>query len=100
MAVAFAAGHGGFVGGGDFVGIAVLAHGGGVNPDDAVAQAADLIELVADQDDGAAGTGNVPHLPQAFFLEIDVADGQDFIHQQDFRLKMRGDGEGQTDVHA
>src|SRR6266568_2906748 len=99
MAVAFAAGHGGFVGGGNFVGGAVLAHGGSVYPEDAMAESADLIELVADQDDGAASAGNVPHFPQAFLLEIDVADGQHLIHQQDFRLQMRGHGERQTDVH-
>src|SRR6266700_8348321 len=99
MAIRVAAGHGGFVGGDDFVSGAVLSDGGGVDPDDAVAEAADLIELMADQDDGAAGAGHVSHFAQALLLEIDVADGEDFIDEENLRLQVRGDGEGQADVH-
>ena len=89
-----------FVGGDHFVSRAGLADGGGINPDDAVAEASNLIELVGDKDDGAAGAGHVAHLPKAFLLETDIADGKNFVHEKDFRLEMGGDSEGQADVHA
>src|SRR5579884_2778294 len=94
------AGHGGFVGGGNFVGAAGLADLARVDPEDAIAEAADLIELMGDEDDGAAGAGDVAHFAEAFFLEVDVADGEDFIDEEDFGFEVSGDGEGETDVHA
>src|SRR5260370_39494510 len=78
----------------------VLANGGGINPHDAVTKATNLVELMGDQDDGAAGAGNVAHLAQALFLEIDVADGEDFIVEENLRLVVGGAGEGEADVHA
>ena len=71
-----------------------------IDPDDAVAEAANLIELVGDEDDGAAGAGDVAHFAEAFFLEVDVADGEDFVDEEDFGLEVGGDGEGEADVHA
>ena len=94
------AGHFGFVGGGDLVGIAVEADGAGIDPDGAVAQAADLVELVGDEDDGAALAGDIAHFAETFFLEIDIADGEDFVDEEDFGLEMGGDGKGEADVHA
>ena len=61
--------HCGFVGGDDFVGGAVLADVAVVDPDDTVAEAANLVELMGDEDDGATRAGHVAHLAQAFFLE-------------------------------
>src|SRR5215472_14492381 len=78
----------------------VLANLAVVDPDDALAKAANLIELMGDEDDSAADAGDVAHFSEAFFLEIDVADGEDFVHEQDFRLEVGGDGKGQTNVHA
>src|SRR5271168_2398029 len=83
-----AASHGGLVGGNNFVGIAVLADLAVVDPDDAVAEAADLVELMGDEDHGAAGAGDVAHFAEAFFLEIYVADGQDFVDEEDFRFEV------------
>src|SRR5690242_8710976 len=99
-AVGIAAGHGGFVGGDNFVGGPVLANMAVVDPHDAVAEAANLIELMGDQHDGAAGAGDIAHLAKALFLEIDVADGEDFVDEEDFWLEVRGNGESQADVHA
>src|SRR5690349_11795601 len=82
------------------MGGAVLADGSGVNPDDAVAKTANLIELMGDKDDGAAGASDIAHFAETFFLEIDVADGEDFVHEKDFRLEMGGNGKGEADVHA
>ena len=50
--------------------------------------------------DGAAFSGYVAHFSEAFLLEGGVADGEDFVHQQDFWLEVSGDGEGQTHLHA
>ncbi len=95
-----AAGHGGFVGADDFVGGTVLADLAVVDPDYAVAEAADLVELVGDEDDGAAGAGDVAHFAKAFFLEIYIAHRQDLVDEEDFGFEVGGYGEGQADVHA
>src|SRR5580658_1851478 len=71
-----------------------------VNPEDALAEPADLAHLVADEDDGAAAPGNVLHFAEAFFLEFDVSNGENFVHKQDFRFQVRGYGEGQTHLHS
>ena len=92
--------HGGFVGRDDFMRGAVLADGGGVNPHDAMAEAADLVELVRDQDHRAPRTRYVAHFPQAFLLKIDVAHGENFIHQQNFGLQMRRHCKRQPHVHS
>src|SRR6266852_3982221 len=95
-ALAFA--HGGLVGVDNRFRRAVLADGSGVNPDDAMAEAANLVELMADEDNRAAGAGHVAHFAEALVLEVDVADGEDFIHEENFRLKVRRDGKHQADV--
>src|SRR6516225_1651928 len=88
--VVFAAGHGGFVSRDDFVGVAFLADAAVVDPDDPLAEAANLVELMGDEDDGVAGAGHVAHFAQALFLEVDVANGEDFVNDKNFRLKMGG----------
>ena len=40
------------------------------------------------------------HLAHAALPEIDVADGQGFIHQQDLRVHVDRHGECQADHHA
>jgi len=92
--VRFTTGHSGFVGRSNFVCRAVLTDGAAVNPKDALTEASNLIELVGDEDDCAAGAGDVTHLAEAFFLEIDVADGEHLVHKKDFRLEMGGNREG------
>src|ERR1017187_7665481 len=42
---------------------------------------------------------NIVHLSQAFLLEARIPDCQNFINYQDFRLKVRSDGKGQTNIH-
>src|SRR5215472_3310926 len=100
MTILFAAGHGGFVGGGDLVSGAVLADLAAVDPDDALAETANLVELVGNEDDGAAGAGDVAHSAETFFLEVYIANREYFIDEEDFRLEMGGDGKGQAHVHA
>src|SRR5215467_3813909 len=94
------AGHGGFVGGDDFVRGAVAADVPVVDPYDALAEAANLVELMGDKDDRAAGAGDIAHFAEALFLKVYIAHGQDFINEKNLRLEMRGDRKGQADVHA
>src|ERR1700682_2651310 len=70
--IALTPGHRGFVCRYHVVRIAVLPDTAGVNPHDAMAEAANLIELMGDEDDGTAGASDVAHFAQALFLEIDV----------------------------
>ena len=44
--------------------------------------------------------GDVLHLAEALLLELGVADGQHLVDDQDLRLEVRRDGEGQAHVHA
>src|SRR5467141_3540975 len=71
-----------------------------VNPNPAVGETANLVELMRDEDDRASCAGDIAHLAEAFFLEIYVADGQNFIAEENARLEARSDSESQADVHA
>src|ERR1700721_1882801 len=83
---------GGFVARDNFAGAALLADLAAVDPENAFAEAAHLAHLMADENDGASAAGNFLHLAQAFFLEFEIADGENFVDQEDFWFKMRGDG--------
>ena len=54
---------------------------------------------MADEDDRAPAFGHLAHLAEAFALECRVTDRQHLVHDQDLRLEMGRDGEGQPDVH-
>src|SRR5205085_9132245 len=43
---------------------------------------------------------DVFHFVQALLLKIRVADGEDFIDDENLGLEMRGDGESKTHIHA
>ena len=100
MPVGVAPGHGGFVRRNHLVRAAVLPHRPGIDPYYPIAQPPDLIELMAHQYHRTPRPRHVAHLSQAFFLKVDVPDGQDFIHQQNFRLQMRGHRERQPHEHS
>src|SRR5882672_744829 len=63
-----------------------------VHPHHFLAQTTNLVHLVGDEDDGSPRVSHLAHFREALFLKRDVADGKHFVHQQDLRLKMRGDG--------
>ena len=42
---------------------------------------------------------HLAHLTKTFALECRVADGEHFIDHEDFRIKVRGNGERQTYIH-
>src|SRR5579862_8188747 len=52
-----------------------------------------------DEQDSTAATAYVLHLSDALSLEVSVADGQDLVNNQDFRVQVRGDGERQPHIH-
>lgn len=57
--------------------------------------------VVADEEDGAAFlVGGFVHAVEALALEVGVADGEDFVHDEDVGVEVGGDGESQADVHA
>src|SRR5258707_5943061 len=98
--VTVAASHGGLVGRDYLMGVAVHTNGAGIDPDDAVAETSNLIELMGDEDDGTAGVRHVAHFAQAFLLEVDVADGEHFVYQKNLRLEVGGNAEGEADIHT
>jgi hypothetical protein len=65
-----------------------------------VAQLAHLVQAVAHEDDGAALPLEPPDAVEALALERLVPDGEDLVDQEDLRVDVHGDGEGQPHVHA
>src|ERR1700723_1781389 len=98
---AAAGGHGGLlVSTYDHFSVAVFAELSGVNPDYALAEAANLIHLMADKNNRPAALRYVLHFAQALFLEFDIANGEHLVHQQNFRLQVRGHRKRQTHLHS
>jgi len=84
----------------NFVGFAVLGEEAVVEVDGGGAELSDGGHVVGDEQNSAAFVGDFLEFTETFFLELDVADGEDFVDDQDFRVEMCGDGEGEADVHA
>ncbi|MGN1158455.1 MAG: hypothetical protein ACI4TK_19975, partial [Agathobacter sp.] len=56
---------------------------------------------MADEEDGAAfALGDVFHLADGFLLELSVAYGEDFVHDEDFGVEMGGYGEAEAHHHT
>src|SRR5581483_6608707 len=71
-----------------------------VHPQHFVTEPANLVHLMADQNDGAAALGDFFHLAQTFLLEFQVTHCQDLVNQQNLGFEMSGHGETQTGVHS
>ena len=71
-----------------------------VEHDRPVAERADDLEAVGDEDDGAAVPLEGPDLVEALLLEGLVTDREHLVDEQDLGVDVDGDGEGQPDVHA
>ena len=54
---------------------------------------------MADEDDGASVPRDVAHLAEALLLELDVADGEHLVDEEDLGLEVRGDGEREPHLH-
>src|SRR5882672_7194405 len=79
---------------------AIHDHLSGVNPDAARAQIFDGGHIVRNKEDRAAATTEPIHGVEAFALEARVADGQNFINDENIRIEVRGHGKAQAQAHA
>src|SRR5882672_2803437 len=66
----------------------------------ALAQSCNRSHVMRHKKNRAALPAYVVHLVEALLLKGRVAYSQHFVHHQDLRLKMRGHGEGEANVHA
>ena len=57
-------------------------------------------QIVAHEQNGAAGFRHLRHFPDAFLLKADIADGEHLVDHQNIQLEMRRDGERQPHEHA
>ena len=66
-----------------------------------MAQLLDAHHVVAYEQDGASlAAADVLHLADGFFLEFGIADGQDFVDDQYFRVEEGSYGKTKSDGHA
>src|SRR5699024_7646831 len=68
--------------------------------DDPGAELLQHLQLVGDHDHGAPGLLQLPDALEALALERLVADREDLVDQEDVRLGVHSDGEGQAQEHA
>src|SRR5581483_1229405 len=68
--------------------------------DRAVAEPRQHLHLVRDEEDGPAVARELLHAAEAAALELGVTDGEHLVDEQDLRLEVRSDGEGEPYVHA
>src|SRR3990172_8382083 len=71
-----------------------------IDEQDALTELLDHRHYVANDDDRDALSLELVHLRQALVLEMGVADGQDLVDEQYFRVAVHGHGEAQAHVHA
>ena len=69
--------------------------------DPMLAQRLDAGHIVADKQDRASlPFTDIPHLADGLLLELRIPHGQDLVHDQDFGLQMRRNGETEADRHT
>ena len=56
--------------------------------------------MTNEEDCSALALGNVFHLADGFLLELGIADGEDFVHDEDLRFEEGCYGEAKTDSHT
>ena len=71
-----------------------------VEPQRAVADGLHVAGGVRDEQDGDAARAQLVHLAHAALAEVDVADRQRFVHQQDLGIDVDRHGERQAHHHA
>src|SRR5207302_881400 len=64
------------------------------------AQRLDRPGVVADEEDGPSGARDLAHFSETLPLERNVADCQDLVDDEDVRLEVCSDREGEADVHT
>ena len=92
--------HGGQVFGDHAVGLAEFDHPAVVEPQGAVADGFHVADRMGNEQNRDAARAQFMHLAHAALAEIDIAHRQSFVHQQDLRVHVDGDGKGQAHHHA
>ena len=93
-------GHRGQIFGNHAVRFADIDHAAVIEPQDAIADRLHVADGVRNEQDGDTALAEFVDLAHAALAKVNVADGQRFIHQQDFRIDIDRDGEGQAHHHA
>jgi hypothetical protein len=89
------------VGGNDRASSALLLDSASIQEDGSIAQRLNRLEIVTDKQHRAIlSRCHIAHLAKAPFLELEIPDSQDLIHQERVGLEMGPDGECQTHMHA
>src|SRR5262249_31746166 len=84
----------------DVPGSAVHAHPAPIDPDCARTQILHRSHVVRDEQDGPPPAVQAFHGSQTLPLEAGIADGQNFIDDQNIGIQVRRDGESQPEPHA
>src|ERR1039457_204940 len=90
----------GLVRGDHLPGVPGLPNPARVDPQRPLAEAPNLVHLMADKDNGAAAPRDFLHLAETLLLKFKVANRQHLVHEQNFRFEMRRDGEREPHLHA
>ena len=56
--------------------------------------------MAHEQHSTSSAAGDILHLADGLLLELGVADGEDFVDDEDFGLEVGGDGKAEADHHA
>ena len=56
--------------------------------------------MTHEQHCSASAVRDVLHLPDGFLLELGIANGEDFVDNEDFRLEVGCDGKAEADGHT
>src|ERR1043166_9688748 len=85
---------------GDISRFAVQVEAAAVQQDTAAAKRFHGGHAMAHKQDGSARLADFPHSADALLLEFEVTYGQNLVHDQDFRLQVSGNREGEAQVHT
>ena len=88
------------IGIGDFTRVAVFDDFAVFDKNGAVAELADIFHGMGDEDDGLVAVSQTGEVIVAFFLEGGVADGKNFVEEQDVTASANSDGKGEANLHT
>lgn len=88
-----------FVGGGDCFGFAIGGDFAVFNQDGAVAELTNVFHGVGDENDGLVAV-EAGEIVVTFFLEFGVADGENFVEDEDITARTDSNRKGETNLHT
>jgi hypothetical protein len=71
-----------------------------LQPETPFAERLHVARFVGDEEDGRAVRPQVVYLPHATLAERNIAYGKGLVHDENLRIDMRGDREGEAQHHA